>query len=309
MSDRLVGVVTRWFDQKGFGFIRTTGNGGDKDFFAHHSDLIVEKDTGRAALSEGDTVSFEVGSRRGKQQATKVAQPSGEPLQGKPGQVRDSRVMKKNSQRQRAEPYRTQSARVTQSEDEGLLKSLGRQVMQNVAAQLLQKTQVSSNLAVPFPANSSPAEVYILQNGVTVPKQLWASMTEAQRASMMTPAGNQTVPNSCEYDTAHNHEVPNQGDPSPEHNTNSVPLAFVTLPLPNLASCALTSYFFDQFKRELQLIPHMDIDISEQMTGFGEPCPTPISQDFLAPPQTITRKKTHFLGQKQPTWLAQICHF
>ena len=55
MSERIVGTV-KWFnDQKGFGFI--TPEDGGKDVFVHHSAIEA---SGFKSLQEGDRVSFEV---------------------------------------------------------------------------------------------------------------------------------------------------------------------------------------------------------------------------------------------------------
>ncbi|NNG16969.1 MAG: cold shock domain-containing protein [Gemmatimonadales bacterium] len=52
---RATGTV-KWFnDAKGFGFI--TPEGGDKDFFVHHTAIIAE---GFRTLAEGDKVEFDI---------------------------------------------------------------------------------------------------------------------------------------------------------------------------------------------------------------------------------------------------------
>ena len=55
MSDRELGTV-KWFnDQKGFGFIAP--DSGAKDVFVHHSAIVAE---GFRSLAEGDRVEFSV---------------------------------------------------------------------------------------------------------------------------------------------------------------------------------------------------------------------------------------------------------
>lgn len=49
------GTVSRFFDEKGFGFI-TPDNGG-KDVFCHHSEIEME---GFRKLEQGDRVEFEI---------------------------------------------------------------------------------------------------------------------------------------------------------------------------------------------------------------------------------------------------------
>lgn len=55
MSDKKQGTV-KWFnDSKGFGFI--TPDGGSKDVFVHHSNIIAE---GYKSLQEGQRVEFRI---------------------------------------------------------------------------------------------------------------------------------------------------------------------------------------------------------------------------------------------------------
>ncbi|MCL4831932.1 MAG: cold shock domain-containing protein [Caldilineaceae bacterium] len=55
MSDREIGTV-KWFnDQKGFGFIAP--DSGSKDVFVHHTAIVAE---GFRSLAEGDRVEFTV---------------------------------------------------------------------------------------------------------------------------------------------------------------------------------------------------------------------------------------------------------
>lgn len=57
----------KWFsDQKGYGFIETSQGG---DIFVHYTDIVAE---GFRSLTEGDRVSFDVGSSPKGPQATNV---------------------------------------------------------------------------------------------------------------------------------------------------------------------------------------------------------------------------------------------
>jgi len=63
----VIGTV-KWFNaQKGFGFIQPDGNG--RDVFVHIS--AVER-SGMAALTEGQRVSFDIVTERGKQAAANL---------------------------------------------------------------------------------------------------------------------------------------------------------------------------------------------------------------------------------------------
>ncbi len=62
-----IGTV-KWFNsQKGFGFIQPDGNG--KDVFVHIS--AVER-SGLSSLTEGQRVSFDIVTERGKQAASNL---------------------------------------------------------------------------------------------------------------------------------------------------------------------------------------------------------------------------------------------
>ena len=63
----VIGTV-KWFNaQKGFGFIQPDGNG--RDVFVHIS--AVER-SGMASLTEGQRVSFDIVTERGKQAAANL---------------------------------------------------------------------------------------------------------------------------------------------------------------------------------------------------------------------------------------------
>lgn len=49
------GIVAKFFDEKGYGFI--TPEGGGKDIFVHHTDIQME---GFKSLKPGQRVSFDV---------------------------------------------------------------------------------------------------------------------------------------------------------------------------------------------------------------------------------------------------------
>jgi CspA family cold shock protein len=58
----------KWFsDQKGYGFI--TPEGGGKDVFVHHSNIVAE---GFRTLQDGQQVEFDVGEGRKGPEATNV---------------------------------------------------------------------------------------------------------------------------------------------------------------------------------------------------------------------------------------------
>jgi cold shock CspA family protein len=60
--------LVKWFsDQKGYGFI--TPEGGGKDVFVHHSNILGE---GFHTLQDGQQVEFEVGEGRKGPEATNV---------------------------------------------------------------------------------------------------------------------------------------------------------------------------------------------------------------------------------------------
>jgi len=60
--------TVKWFsDQKGYGFI--TPEGGGKDVFVHHSNIVSE---GFRTLQDGQQVEFEVGEGRKGPEATSV---------------------------------------------------------------------------------------------------------------------------------------------------------------------------------------------------------------------------------------------
>ena len=60
--------AVKWFsDQKGYGFI--TPEGGGKDVFVHHSNIVSE---GFRTLQDGQQVEFEVGEGRKGPEATNV---------------------------------------------------------------------------------------------------------------------------------------------------------------------------------------------------------------------------------------------
>lgn len=61
------GTVDKWFDDKGYGFIKRES---EPDIFVHFSSIIVE---GRKSLNPGDNVEFDVeAGRNGKPQAVRV---------------------------------------------------------------------------------------------------------------------------------------------------------------------------------------------------------------------------------------------
>lgn len=60
------GTVAKFIEDKGFGFI--TPDGGGKDVFVHHSDIVGRNPT---SLSPGQRVSFDLG--KGKDDRPKAA--------------------------------------------------------------------------------------------------------------------------------------------------------------------------------------------------------------------------------------------
>lgn len=63
------GKVFRWFDEKGYGFIKPDDGG--KDVFVHHSG-VQTRNGQRVRLEEGDHVEFEVVEGRKGPQADEV---------------------------------------------------------------------------------------------------------------------------------------------------------------------------------------------------------------------------------------------
>ena len=61
------GVVAKWFDDKGFGFIESAGQ--DKDLFVHQSNIQMD---GFRTLEEGQEVEFEKGEGRKGPEALEV---------------------------------------------------------------------------------------------------------------------------------------------------------------------------------------------------------------------------------------------
>jgi len=55
MSERVTGTVSRWFDEKGYGFISVDGT--RQSVFVHFSAIAG---TGKKKLAEGQHVEFEV---------------------------------------------------------------------------------------------------------------------------------------------------------------------------------------------------------------------------------------------------------
>eukprot|EP01001_Neometanema_parovale_P012882 NODE_9209_length_655_cov_147.375940_g8944_i0.p1 GENE.NODE_9209_length_655_cov_147.375940_g8944_i0~~NODE_9209_length_655_cov_147.375940_g8944_i0.p1 ORF type:complete len:200 (-),score=40.58 NODE_9209_length_655_cov_147.375940_g8944_i0:56-598(-) len=70
------GTVTRWDDERGFGFIARDDRG--PDVFLHASECRAE--SRHVSLAEGTEVEFDILDDRGKDRAIKVTGPRGEPL-------------------------------------------------------------------------------------------------------------------------------------------------------------------------------------------------------------------------------------
>lgn len=69
MANQNIGTV-KWFNsEKGFGFIQLENE--NEEFFVHHSE-IQSSDYGRASLSDGQRVSFEIGKNDKGPQAKNV---------------------------------------------------------------------------------------------------------------------------------------------------------------------------------------------------------------------------------------------
>jgi len=62
----MVGIVKKWFEDKGYGFISRESDG---DIFVHFSSIISNN---RKSLRVGDKVEFEIENYKGKTQAKKV---------------------------------------------------------------------------------------------------------------------------------------------------------------------------------------------------------------------------------------------
>ncbi|KAM3394447.1 hypothetical protein P3S68_003449 [Capsicum galapagoense] len=78
MASRLTGVVSRFSNQKGYGFIKPDVDGTSEDVFVHQSEI---KSFGFRTLSEGQKVEFIVtGNGGGKYQAVDVTGLGGAPL-------------------------------------------------------------------------------------------------------------------------------------------------------------------------------------------------------------------------------------
>ena len=65
------GVVQKWVESRGFGFIKP--NNGGEDLFVHANDITGEN----RSLEEGEEVEFEVAENRGKTTAINVTGPAG----------------------------------------------------------------------------------------------------------------------------------------------------------------------------------------------------------------------------------------
>eukprot|EP00992_Anisonema_acinus_P002726 TRINITY_DN11219_c0_g1_i1.p1 TRINITY_DN11219_c0_g1~~TRINITY_DN11219_c0_g1_i1.p1 ORF type:complete len:241 (-),score=52.37 TRINITY_DN11219_c0_g1_i1:74-742(-) len=70
------GVVRKWVEDKGFGFI--TPDDGTEDVFLHASE--VRCDSGRVSLTEGIEVEYRLNTERGRPRAVEVTGRDGEPI-------------------------------------------------------------------------------------------------------------------------------------------------------------------------------------------------------------------------------------
>eukprot|EP00906_Rhabdomonas_costata_P010694 RCo015044 len=71
------GVVRKWLDDKGFGFI--TPDDGGEDIFVHQTEV---KSEGFRSLQEGEAVEFDTTTDRGREKAVSVTGPHGVPVKG-----------------------------------------------------------------------------------------------------------------------------------------------------------------------------------------------------------------------------------
>jgi cold shock protein len=78
MAARITGSVTKWIDDRGFGFIQEHGDG-QKEHYVHFSGLQVEND-GFRSLAQGQEVEFEVTQNGDKTRAENVTAVGGAPL-------------------------------------------------------------------------------------------------------------------------------------------------------------------------------------------------------------------------------------
>lgn len=77
------GVVKKWFDDKGFGFIEAAGE--SKDLFVHQSNIKME---GFRTLEEGQTVEFDKGQGNKGPEAVEVVPMQGDQNWKAPAKVR-----------------------------------------------------------------------------------------------------------------------------------------------------------------------------------------------------------------------------
>ena len=95
------GVVKKWDNDRGFGFI--TPNNGDGDLFVHQSGIKME---GYRALSNGEAVEYQLTTDdAGRQKAVEVTGPNGSELKSKDGSARGGEV----APRHRVAPFRIHS--------------------------------------------------------------------------------------------------------------------------------------------------------------------------------------------------------